>query len=503
MSDRRETQRLLSLHAALFSMLLGPEADPLRREQYRRTIISALDGIEHLQLFFPPRAADDPAAANLAAQLRQFIASERSLLASAATTGPGTRSADTSSFLAAVPSALRDAFEDALDGQRNANLRRGRIYQGLASGVVCVLLLTLLAEARWIFQPLLRGIRRETLALAESRQHLDAVLETVGEAIMVADAENVIHTANSEAARVWGYLPEDLIGLRLNALVLAGRELSPADWRGMFPAAGRLETVGTRQDGEPFGLELSLTSTRLPEVSALEPGSPERLFFTISARDITERLEAQRQLAGARDTALDAARAKGALVANMSHELKTPLDALRADLGRLTSTSLAAEQRALLEDAVRQGNALNGVLEDLLDFSDIESGRLMLEVADFDLRQLVEGAADLVAGRAVQKKLELLAFVAPDVPTALRGDAGRLRQVLLNLLGNALKFTRQGEVILEVSRQAAEEAEAVTLRFSVRDTGIGIAPEDRPRLFTRSSRARRAPRPAAAAAAWV
>jgi PAS domain S-box-containing protein len=475
MIDHRETQRFLTLHAALFSMLLGPESDPIRRKQYRRTIVGALGEIERLQRLFPAQAArEDPPTANLAAQLRWFAASERSVLAG---------SADLSSFLAAVPSALRDAFDAAIESERAASLRLSHRYQGLATGAVCILLLTLVAEARWIFQPLARGIRRETRALAESRQRLGAVLETVGEAIMVTDARNVIQTVNSEAARVWGCLSEDLVGLKLNALVLAGRDLEPEAWRAMFPAAGRLETVGTRQDGEPFGLELSLTRTLLPGPDgAPEAGVPEREVFTISARDITARLESARQLAGALDAALDAARAKSAFVAGISHEIRGPLDAWRGDVNQLAQTALTAEQRGLVEHIVRHGNALHAVVDELLDFSNLATGRLTLESADFDLRQLVESAADVVAGRAVQKQLELLAFVAPDVPTALRGDAGRLRQVLLNLLGNALKFTRAGEVIAEVALEAAGESEA-TLRFSVRDTGIGIAPEDRSRLF--------------------
>jgi two-component system sensor histidine kinase/response regulator len=341
----------------------------------------------------------------------------------------------------------------------------------------------LVAEARWIFAPLARAIRRETCALAESRQRLGAVFDTVSEAIIVADVDNVVQSANSEAACVWGYEPEELIGQTLNMLVLAGRELDAEAWRAMFPATGRLQTVGTRRDGEPFGLELSLTGTLLPSAPDRPPDDATgHLIFTISARDITERLEAERELAGARDAALDAARGKGALVANMSHEICAPLKSLRETASHLARTSLSEEQRGLLDSIVSQGTALHAVVDDLLDLSRIESGRLTLEIADLDLRQLVEGAADLVAGRAVQKQIELLAFIAPDVPTALRGDGARLRQVLLNLLSNALTFTRHGEVIVEVSLEAAAP-EDVTLRFSVRDTGTGISPEDRPRLF--------------------
>jgi two-component system sensor histidine kinase/response regulator len=479
MIEQRETQRLLTLHAALFSMLLGPEMDPIRRDQYRRTILDALREIERLQQLFPAQTADDPAAAMLAGQLRWFAGRERGLLLTAwAVPGP-----DLSSFLAAVPGDLRHSFDAAIESQRAASQRQSHLYQGLATGAVCVLLLMLVAEARWIFAPLVLTIRRETCALAESRQRLGAVFDTVSEAIIVADAHNIVQSANSAAAGVWGYEPEDLIGRTLNSLVLAGRDLDAAAWRAMFPETGRLQTVGTRRGGEPFGLELSLTSTLLPDPPDRSPGqAPGHLVFTMSARDITERLETERELAAARDTALDAARSKGALVANMNHEVCGPLNILRETLDQLAGTPLSGEQRGLLEEIVAQGNVLHAVVDDLLDLSWIESGRLTLEIADLDLRQLVEGAADLVAGRAVQKQVELLAFIAPDVPTALCGDGARLRQVLLNLLGNALTFTRHGEVVVEVNLEAAAQEE-VTLRFSVRDTGTGIAPADRPRLF--------------------
>ena len=489
MIDTRETQRALTLRGALFSLLLDSESNAFRRRQYRRTIAGCLDEIARLQKLLPRaagvavptdpnRARDDRATRNLDAQLRWFTASERVLLARRDSEPVEPHASEISDFLAAVPSALRDAFDDEMESLRGASLRQTHLYQGLATGTVCVLLLGLVAEARWIFQPLVLGIRRETRALAASRQRLGAVFDTVGEAIIVADADNLIQSVNSEAARVWQYAPAELVGRKLNGLVLPGRKLAPADWREMFPVASRVETVGTRKDGQPFGLELTLTSTRQDAAA----GSGDGIFFTICARDITDRLESARQLIAARDAALDAGRAKGAFVASMSHEIRAPLDGIRDNIDALADGVLTDQQRHGLESILRHGDALGGVLDDLLDFSNIESGKLTLEIADFDLRHLVEGAADVLAGRAVQKQLELLAYVAPDVPTALRGDAGRLRQILLNLLGNALKFTAHGEVILEVSLEA-EEADHVTLRFSVRDTGPGIAPEDRPNLF--------------------
>jgi two-component system, sensor histidine kinase and response regulator len=178
----------------------------------------------------------------------------------------------------------------------------------------------------------------------------------------------------------------------------------------------------------------------------------------------------------ARDLAERVARARSAFLANMSHEIRTPMNAVLGFVELILDTELTTEQRRALELVRSSSEALLMILNDILDYSKIEAEHLELESIPFDVSKVVHATASLLAVRAREKHLELLAEVAPEVPRAVRGDPTRLRQVLMNLIGNAVKFTEEGEVVVSVT--AAGNDGAVTLRFTVRDTGIGIAPEN-------------------------
>jgi signal transduction histidine kinase/DNA-binding response OmpR family regulator len=184
----------------------------------------------------------------------------------------------------------------------------------------------------------------------------------------------------------------------------------------------------------------------------------------------------------ARDLAERTARARSAFLANMSHEIRTPMNAVLGFVELILDTELASEQRRALELVRSSSEALLMILNDILDYSKIEAEHLELEAIPFDVAKLVHATASLLAVRAREKHLELLADVPHDVPRAVRGDPTRLRQVLMNLIGNAIKFTEQGEIVVAVT--AGEPAGGnVALRFGVRDTGIGIAPEHLETVF--------------------
>jgi signal transduction histidine kinase/CheY-like chemotaxis protein len=184
----------------------------------------------------------------------------------------------------------------------------------------------------------------------------------------------------------------------------------------------------------------------------------------------------------ARDLAERTARARSAFLANMSHEIRTPMNAVLGFVELILDTDLSVEQRRALELVRSSSEALLMILNDILDYSKIEAEHLELETIPFDVAKIVHATASLLAVRARERHLELLAEVAPDVPRTVRGDPTRLRQVLMNLIGNAIKFTETGEVVASVTAEAARD-ESVTLRFAVRDTGIGIAPDHVETIF--------------------
>ncbi len=236
----------------------------------------------------------------------------------------------------------------------------------------------------------------------------------------------------------------------------------------------QMEKRYLHKDGRVVWVELSVSLVRDAH------GKP--LYFVSQLKDVTDRRRAERELRWARDEALRASRLKSEFVANMSHEIRTPMNGVIGMNTLLLETDLTPEQREFAQTVQDSAKALLRIINDILDFSKIEAGKLDLDVIDLGVRETVEGAIQLLAPSAREKGLELSTYVDPAVPEAVRGDPVRLRQVLLNLVGNAIKFTEEGRVSVRVTR-SREEGDDVVLRVEISDTGIGIPRSAREHLF--------------------
>lgn len=245
---------------------------------------------------------------------------------------------------------------------------------------------------------------------------------------------------------------------------------------GLPTVSGRTERIQCKMlglIGEPTWVEINIRCLR-------EEGIPSGFLGIV--RDISERKEYEEALEKARISAEESAKAKSAFLANMSHEIRTPMNGVIGMSNLLLDTSMDNEQRSFAHTIRESAESLLTILNDILDFSKIEAGKLNFEHIPFDLVETIEGALEIIAPRASAKGLELILDVGTELPDHFMGDPGRLRQVILNLVGNAIKFTEEGEVVLKVRAEEIDEGKA-NLKFSVRDTGIGLTEEAQQRLF--------------------
>ncbi len=323
-------------------------------------------------------------------------------------------------------------------------------------------------------------------ALRENEERFRVLADSAQDAIVMFDDGDQILFWNGAAARLFGYTKAEAIGAKFHPLVV------PERFRDAFTKGfAQLQQTGTRAEigevaelaalrksGAEFPVELSLSMVTLHERQAAIG-----IF-----RDITERRRTQEAMRMAMEEAKASVRLKSQFLANMSHEIRTPLNGIVGMTGLLLDTELTSEQRTFANTVRTSADCLLTIINDILDFSKIEAGMLTFEQRPFALRVPVETCLQLMAERAHTKGLELAYLIDDNVPVQVVGDAGRLQQVLLNLVGNALKFTERGEVVVRVRRES-EEGENVWLRFTVTDTGIGIGREARSRLFQPFSQA--------------
>ena len=314
----------------------------------------------------------------------------------------------------------------------------------------------------------------ETQAQRE-RAYLDALIDSAPLGIAVIDSENRVRRVNPQFERLFGLPNATADGKNLDDLIVPTTERAAAQELGRRARAAETvaaEVVRQRSDGQLVPVRVS--------AAPVHGGAAGDLF--VLYEDITEQQRAERALRDARDYAEQLARTRSAFLANMSHEIRTPMNAVVGFVELLLDTDLTAEQRRALELVRSSAEALLTILNDVLDFSKIEAEHLELEAIPFDLQKLIHSTVGLLAVRARERHLELIADVPADLPVLVRGDPTRLRQVLTNLIGNAIKFTEEGEILVSASHEGTTDG-AVRVRFAVRDTGIGISAEQLSAIF--------------------
>ena len=310
--------------------------------------------------------------------------------------------------------------------------------------------------------------------LSAERQILRALIDNVPDYMYVKDTDCRFLLANLAVATQMGAKnPEELIGK--TDFDFYPRELATTFFEDeqRVIRSGKAEINREESGLDPKGNFSQVLTTQVP----LRDTSGKVTGLVGVGHDITHLKKIQAEMQGAREAAEKASRAKSEFLANMSHEIRTPLNGIMGMTDLALETELNREQRECLETVKVSADSLLTVINDILDFSKIEAGKIDLEFVDFEVRDSLESALKTLAVRADEKGLELLCEVAPEVPEVARGDITRLRQVLLNLVGNAIKFTNDGEIAVKV-RQGARDGQELILHFTVSDTGIGI-PKDK------------------------
>ena len=323
---------------------------------------------------------------------------------------------------------------------------------------------------------LTRDLESKVAERTAELEGLGAIVNSSGDAIIGETPGGVITSWNPGAERIFGYPASEVIGRKGDFFIpqdLLANERLALESTAQSGDVQNYESRRRRSDGEVIPVSVTLSPVR--------GESGIRGVATIS-RDITERKAAEKELLTAREAALEASRLKSEFLATMSHEIRTPLNAVIGLTSLMMDTPLSEGQRQYAQGVKGAGEVLLTLINDILDFSKLEAGKVDLDINVFDPRALVEEVAGLVVEAAQGKNLELISYCHPDVPARLMGDAGRIRQILLNLSSNAVKFTPSGEVEVQVS-VLAQDPNKASLRFEVRDTGIGISAENHQRLF--------------------
>jgi PAS domain S-box-containing protein len=369
-----------------------------------------------------------------------------------------------------------------------------------------------LAELARNFNDMTRRIETARAEADASASRLSGVVDAAMDAILTVDAQQTIRLVNPAGAQMFGYPQDQLVGMSLERLLPERFRQTHQEWLKRFATSGTTTRTmgrqtlvyGLRRDGEEFPAEASISRLRVAGedlltvilrdvterkkaedyIIALNDSLEERVATrTAALAEANERLRLREaELEDAKVRAEGASRMKSDFLANMSHEIRTPMNAIVGMAHLALKTPLDARQQDYLKKIQQSAHHLLGIINDILDLSKIEADKLTLERIDFQLSRVLDNFTNLLADKAAAKGLELIFEVDADVPDHLLGDPLRVGQVLINYGNNALKFTRRGEIHVRVSCVEQNES-SVLLRFEVRDTGIGIKPEQVGRLF--------------------
>lgn len=332
---------------------------------------------------------------------------------------------------------------------------------------------------------LLHGTIIDITSRKETEKQFQAVIESAPECMFVVNEQREIVLANALSERLFGYKKEELLGQTIDMLIPEDIRVSHhkniedymknPEIRGM--GTGR-ELMALHSKGFNFPVEISLSPLK----------TPDGLRVCAAIRDISTRKEAEHQLLAAKEAAEQATKAKSDFLANMSHEIRTPMNAIIGMSHLAQQQNLPLKAKNYIDKVELSAQSLLGIINDILDFSKIEAGKLDIENIDFNLNDVLVHFSNTFALKAAQKGIELLIDVPADVPLNLIGDPLRLKQILLNLGSNAIKFTEQGDITLHVSTDRYTR-KSVMLKFDVADTGIGMTDEQQEKLFQAFSQA--------------
>lgn len=328
-------------------------------------------------------------------------------------------------------------------------------------------------------------IRERTRALREKEMQNRLIMENVIDGIITINEKGMIQSFNRSAEKIFGYTHQEMVGQDVKILMAKADSERYDSFLQNYLRGGEtkvinveLEGVGKRKDDSTFQLDLGVSELVMPEG---------RQFIGV-CRDITQRKEEEKKIIQAKEEAEKANRTKTEFLSKMSHELRTPMNSILGMSDLLADTKVTSEQKKYVEIIQSAGENLLNLINDILDLSKIEAGEVKLEKIPFDLGELIEKTIDLVKYKADEKGLELSYRFSSGVPTRLLGDPYQLGRIIINIVGNALKFTEQGAITLSVEMDRRDEAECSIL-FTITDTGIGIPAEHLKSIFDRFNQA--------------